>query len=257
MLGKNKDTSGTDRDTHVHTRDVARARGGVSLWSILTGVVVAYGAFLLIFAIVAAATAASGVDADAASDATREVGIGVAIGAVVTWLLSFLWGGYTAGRMGRGAGAINGLLVPVVFLLIGAIITALISAFGETANLQLPFTENQLPIQGSELYDYSIGFGIATLVAMFLGAIVGGMMGQRWHTKLERRAVEHEEVVADEHRRAATVNREENPRDARLEEARRDAATTRTDSSRDDEVDLRDRSAEEARRTTTEQQRNR
>ncbi|MDQ5814867.1 MAG: YrzE family protein [Actinomycetota bacterium] len=256
MLGKNKDTSATDRDTHVHTRDVARARGGVSFWSILTGVVVAYGAFLLVFAIVAAATAASGVDADAASDATREVGIGVAIGAVVTWFLSFLWGGYTAGRMGRGAGAINGLLVPVVFLLIGAIITALISAFGETANLQLPFTENQLPIQGSELYDYSIGFGIATLVAMFLGAILGGMMGQRWHTKLERRAVDHEESVAEEHRREAIVNREENPRDTRLEEARRDAATTRTDST-DKDVDLRDRSAEEARRTTAEQQRNR
>jgi len=256
MLGKNKDTSATDRDTHVQTRDVARARGGVSFWSILTGVVVAYGAFLLIFAIVAAATAASGVDADAASDATREVGIGVAIGAVVTWFLSFLWGGYTAGRMGRGAGAVNGLLVPVVFLLIGAIITALISAFGETANLQLPFTENQLPIQGSELYDYSIGFGIATLVAMFLGAILGGMMGQRWHTKLERRAVDHEESVAEEHRREAIVDREENPRDTRLEEARRDAATTRTDST-DKDVDLRDRSAEEARRTTAEQQRNR
>ena len=54
MLGRNKETTTTDRDTHVHTRDVARARGGISFWSILTGVVVAYGAFLLIFAIVAA-----------------------------------------------------------------------------------------------------------------------------------------------------------------------------------------------------------
>ena len=252
MFGKNKDNSTTDRGTQ--TPDVARARGGISFWSILTGVVVAYGAFLLIFAIVAAATAASGVDADAASDATREVGIGVAIGAVVTWFLSFLWGGYTAGRMGRGAGAVNGLLVAVVFLVVGAIITALVAAFGETANLQLPFTENQLPIQGSELYDYSIGFGIATLISMFLGAILGGMMGQRWHTKLERQAVQHEETAVEERRREAIVNREENPRDARLDEARREADTTRTQSSSDNEVDLRDRSTEEAKRTSTEQQ---
>lgn len=250
MLGRNKETTTTDRDTNVHTREVARARGGISFWSILTGVVVAYGAFLLIFAIVAAATAASGVDADAAGDATREVGIGIAIGAVVTWFLSFLWGGYTAGRMGRGAGLINGLLVPVMFLIIGAIVTALISAFGETANLQLPFTDNQLPIQGSELYEYSIGFGIAILVAMFLGAILGGMMGQRWHTKLERREVDREETIAEERRREAIVHREENPRDSRLEEARNEAGTTRTDN----EVDLRDRSAEEARRTSAEQQ---
>ncbi len=250
MLGRNKETTTTDPDTHVHTREVARARGGISFWSILTGVVVAYGAFLLIFAIVAAATAASGVDVDTASDATREVGIGIAIGAVVTWFLSFLWGGYTAGRMGRGAGLINGLLVPVVFLIIGAIVTAIISAFDETANLQLPFTDNQLPIQGSELYEYSIGFGIAILAAMFLGAIIGGMMGQRWHTKLERREVDREETIAEARRKEAIVHREENPRDTRLEAARNEAGTTRTDN----EVDLRDRSAEEARQTTAEQQ---
>jgi hypothetical protein len=152
--------------------------------------------------------------------------------------------------MGRGAGLINGLLVPVVFLIIGAIVTAIISAFDETANLQLPFTDNQLPIQGSELYEYSIGFGIAILVAMFLGAILGGMMGQRWHTKLERREIDREETIAEQRRKEAIVHREENPRDTRLEEARNEAGTTRTDN----EVDLRDRSAEEARRTTAEQQ---
>lgn len=227
MFGKKDKNDGTD--TEVNRREITIARGGIAPWAILTGVVVAYGAFSLIFAIVGGAFAASGVEADELTSASREIGIGVAIGALVSWFLAFLWGGYTAGRMGRGAGILNGILVPILFLVIGGIVAALVAAFGETANLQLPFTQNQLPIRGSELYEYSIAFSIAILAAMLIGGILGGGMGQRWHKKLERRTLHDEEQ--------------------RVEGQRQSQAQSSTGT-----VDLRDRSTQGAAGTTSEQQ---
>ena len=46
----------------------------------------------------------------------------------------------------------------------------------------------------SNLVDIGTGIGIAVLVAMFFGSIIGGMLGARWHTKLERRAAERHVV---------------------------------------------------------------
>jgi hypothetical protein len=59
---------------------------------------------------------------------------------------------------------------------------------GASANLNLPLTTARLPVDGSSsLVDWGIGLGVAALVAMFAGGVVGGSIGSRWHTKLERR----------------------------------------------------------------------
>jgi hypothetical protein len=103
-------------------------------------------------------------------------------------LLAYLWGGYTAGRMARGAGVLNGLLVPVVAILLALIIGAIGAALGATVNLNLPLSTARLPVQGVNVVNWGVGLGVAALVAMFVGGILGGMLGARWHTKLERRA---------------------------------------------------------------------
>src|ERR687896_567957 len=96
-----------------------RVRGGVSLGAVLTGVVVSFGALFLLSALVGGIMATTGVDAEeAATEATREAGIGAGIAFVVAVLLAYLWGGYSAGRMARGAGAGNGLLVPIAALVV-------------------------------------------------------------------------------------------------------------------------------------------
>lgn len=226
------------RDEHSHdTRDgqrrsVAVARGGVSLGAVLTGVVVAFGALFLLSAIVGGILAATGVDADSVQGQTQEVTVGVGISIVVAWLLACLWGGYTAGRMGRGAGAGNGLLVPVAVIIIGVIVIGIVNVLGATANLNLPFTANyQLPTENNNLVDLGIGFGIGTLVAMLLGGLLGGMLGSRWHTKLERRTIAAEEERAEQ-RREEHARDEDRRRDehAREDETRRreQAAETRT-----------------------------
>jgi hypothetical protein len=163
------------------------ARGGVSGGAILTGVVVAFGAMFLLSAIIGGILTALGV---AETEITRgeavDAGIGAGMAFVVAQFLSYLWGGYTAGRMGRGAGVANGILVPVTAIVLALLTGLIVAGLGATANLNLPFTENRLPVENDYLVSWGIGIAVASFIAMFIGAAVGGAMGARWHTKLEK-----------------------------------------------------------------------
>ena len=199
MFGKKKE------DDVVHTRDsryapgtrpaadVPQARGGVAFGPILTGVVVAFGAMFLLSAIVAGVLASLGLlDTNVTAGDVIEVGIGAGIALVIAQFLSYLWGGYTAGRMARGAGVANGLLVPLVAILLAVLVGGIATALGADTNLNLPFSTTQLPTENGNLVDWGIGIGVASLVAMFLGGALGGGLGARWHTKLEHRVYDEE-----------------------------------------------------------------
>ena len=175
-------------------------RGGVSAGAILTGVLVAFGALFLLSGIVAGVLVAldvleEGVDSARAID----VGVGAGIALVVTQFLSYMWGGYAAGRMGRGAGIGNGLAVALVAILLALVIGAVVAALGATAQFNLPFSEARFPVESDFLVDFGVGIGIASLVAMFLGGALGG------HTKLERRAEEEEVAQREADRREIDV----------------------------------------------------
>jgi hypothetical protein len=89
-----------------------------------------------------------------------------------------------------------------------------VGAFGASANLNLPFRPAQFPTDNNTLYELSTGFGIAILVAMLLGGALGGGMGTRWHTKLERDALDQEAERAERAEESSRARRE-------AEEARR------------------------------------
>jgi hypothetical protein len=166
------------------------ARGGVSGGSILTGVVVAFGAMFLMSALVGGVLASLGTDAaEFAEESPVEASLGAGIAFIVAQFLAYLWGGYTAGRMGRGAGLANGLLVPLVALLVAILVGAVAAALGATANLNLPFQAYRLPLEEDFLVDWGLGVGIAGLIAMFAGGAIGGALGTRWHTRLESEAI--------------------------------------------------------------------
>jgi hypothetical protein len=83
------------------------------------------------------------------------------------------------------------------------------------------------------------------VAAIFLGAILGGLLGERWHTKLARRAADPNFGPAADLRRQA--EREDAERDRRLEqdEAVRRDATADGFGRDDDNVDLTDDGREE------------
>jgi hypothetical protein len=177
---------------------VVDARGGVSLWSVLTGVVVAFGAMLIFSAIIGGILAETTLDANEVAQEPTDAGLGVGIGMIVAMLLAYLWGGYTAGRMARGAGPINGFLVPLVAIIIGVVVAAILNATNADANLNLPFTENSLIVEDqSVLYDWAGTIGVGMLIAMFVGGILGGLAGHGWHRKLERRELHKREAEHD------------------------------------------------------------
>jgi hypothetical protein len=181
-------------DRAARVEQAPRARGGVSPGAILTGVLVAFGAVFLLSAVIGGVLAATGAVAeDVTRDDVINAGIAGGIAFILFQFLAYLWGGYTAGRMGRGAGLLNGLLVPFVAILLALLIWAVAAALGATAELNLPFSTARLPIEESYAVEIGTGLGIALLVAMFLGGALGGMLGSRWHTKLERRAIEEVE----------------------------------------------------------------
>ncbi len=181
----------------VPTERLLAARGGVSVPAVLTGVVVSIGTFFLLSALVGGILSVGGVDADDLAEGT-DAGLGAGIALIAAFFLSYMWGGYTAGRMGRGAGLVNGLLVPFVALLVSAAVGGVVWALGATAELNLPFSTNRLPLEDDYVIDWTIGLGAATLIAMFVGGTIGGMLGSRWHTKLERRvASEYVEQRSD------------------------------------------------------------
>jgi hypothetical protein len=163
-----------------------RARGGLSLWSILSGVLVALGAFVVLSSIVGGILAATGVAKGGISaEEATTAGLGAGIGIVVAQFLSYMWGGYTAGRMARGSGLANGILVAVVAIVLVAILGAIVAGVTDAATDIAASDVQNLPLPLGSLGDIGTGVGIGLLIAMFLGGALGGSLGARWHTKLE------------------------------------------------------------------------
>jgi hypothetical protein len=113
--------------------------------------------------------------------AWASAGAGTAF--VLAVFLSFMWGGYTAGRMGGGAGAVNGGLVPAIALLgLGAFFAITAGARGMDT-FEFPFGVGTLPLDANFT---ALGFVVVAgaAVALLAGGIWGVIIGARWHMKL-------------------------------------------------------------------------
>jgi hypothetical protein len=176
----------TRRDRAALTREAGI--GKLSFISVLAGVLVAYGAFAVLAALAGAAAAAIGLNTDLSANNWAELGVGSAIVAAVVLLLAYLFGGYVAGRMARRAGLLHGLAVFVLALVIVALIAAIAASQTDTSAIRDNLRSLGIPTTGAEWGDVSTLAGIGSLGAMLIGALVGGMLGERWHTKLTRRA---------------------------------------------------------------------
>jgi len=164
-------------------------RGGVSLPAIFTGAFVAMGAMVLVMALTAGLLTATGV---ISSNGTVQNGSFVratvltGVGLVVAQFFAYLWGGYTAGRMARGAGGINGLLVPIFAIIVAGGVGALVGYLGTSVHLNYSFQTTRLPIDRDLKIHLGVAIAAAGVFAMFVGGIVGGVRGVRWHRNLER-----------------------------------------------------------------------
>jgi MFS family permease len=161
--------------------------GRLSFPSILAGVLVAYGAFAVLATLVGTVAAAIGLNTDLNRNDWATLGLGSAIAVAVVLLVAYLFGGYVAGRMARRAGLLNGLAVFLLAVALVAVVGAVAASQAEAIGGNL--RSLGIPTSGSEWSDIGTLAGIASLAAMLIGALVGGVLGERWHSKLTRRAV--------------------------------------------------------------------
>ena len=174
----------------------------LSMVSVLAGILVAYGAFALLAGIAGGILEATDADTDIRA---RWDDLGVAAGLVVAALLfvSYLFGGYVAGRMARRAGLLHGLAVFVLGVVVLAGVAVAIRALADTDTVVESLRDLGLPTTGDEWADVGTVAGLASLVGALLGALVGGLLGERWHAKLLSRAIDPEVGAEADARRTA------------------------------------------------------
>ncbi|HEV7888861.1 MAG TPA: hypothetical protein VGO92_14985 [Acidimicrobiales bacterium] len=162
--------------------------GRISLGSVLAGTLVAYGAFAVLLAVAAAVIKAVGMDTNLSTNEWRRMGVGGGIALACVLLLSYLYGGYVAGRMARRSGAMNGLLVFFMGIVLAVGVAALANQFTDGDTIVRNLRNVGVPTSWSEWRDIGTVAGIGSLATMFVGSLLGGAMGERWHGKLLARA---------------------------------------------------------------------
>jgi len=176
--------------------------GRVSLVSVLAGVLVAYGAFAILAGAAGGILQGTGTDTDITA---RWGDLGVVAGLVVAVLLlvSYLFGGYVAGRMARRAGAAHGVAVFVLGVLIVAVLALVVRQAAGTEAIVDSLRDLGLPTSGDEWSEVGSVAGLASLVAMLAGGVLGGILGERWHARLLSRALDPDVGAEAEARRQA------------------------------------------------------
>jgi hypothetical protein len=112
--------------------------------------------------------------------------LGLVVAAVVVFI-SFLVGGYAAGRMARYSGGLNGLgaglwliLLVAVFAALGAWVGAEYNAFSQ---LDLPNWFSQ--IDTDELTTMAVAATVVMVAATLAGGYIGGRIGETYHTRVD------------------------------------------------------------------------
>mgnify|MGYP003289205505 CR=1 FL=1 len=139
--------------------------GRLSFISVLAGVLVAYGAFALLAALVGAVAVAIGLEAELASNDWTTFGMGSAVTVTVVAFVAYLFGGYVAGRMARRAGLVNGLAVFALAVLLVVVVGAIAASQTDTEAVQANLRSLGLPITATEWARIGTVAGIGTLQA--------------------------------------------------------------------------------------------
>jgi hypothetical protein len=197
----------TVRDTDQHPVSTAgrkevvaaqRARyGGISWGSAFFGWLSANGVAVLLVSLLSALGVAFGLtagvdDAQSATDqATTGIGLGAGIALLVALFLAYLAGGYVAGRMARFDGAKQGIAVWVIGLIVVLLLALAGLVFGSQYNVLSQLDLPRIPIDEGTATTAGIIALVAVLAATLVAAVLGGLLGARYHRKVDRVGFDH------------------------------------------------------------------
>ena len=163
--------------------DWARGRfGGLDTGATLAGAFAALGITVLLGGIFAGAGRVVYVNGlrDAPTAASGSVIAGLAV-----IVVAFLVGGWVAGRMARYDGGRNGMVTAVWFILFAAATSALGALLGESYNV---FAGQHLPqwFTSSARTPAAVVSAAIALLLMVGAGYVGGLVGDRYHRRIDR-----------------------------------------------------------------------
>lgn len=173
--------------------------GGVKVGSAFFGWLTAMGTAAILTALLAAAGAALGLGvagtpeeaADEALQNAETVGWIGAIALLVVLFVAYFCGGYVAGRMARFNGLRQGLAVWVWALVI-AIVVALVSVvLGSQYDVLVDLNAfPRIPVSEGDLTIAGIVTAVIVALASLAGALLGGVVGTRYHRRVDRAGFE-------------------------------------------------------------------
>lgn len=175
--------------TEVDMRGIRERFGGADLVAGLLGMFTALGVLVFLASLIAAGNAGidyqlNQIDVDGNLSEVEVVG---SIVAILVVLVSFIAGGWAAGRMARFDGAINGVGAALWFTLLVAVFGGLGVWVGQEynafANVDLPNWFGQIGADDVTLK--SIAGALAGIVAALLGGGIGGMLGEQYHKDVD------------------------------------------------------------------------
>ncbi|HKF14794.1 MAG TPA: hypothetical protein VKB13_06150 [Gaiellaceae bacterium] len=166
----------------------ARERfGGIDIPASLVGMLTALSTTLILAGLVGAAFGVVGYQTGLESDA-EDLSLASMIGGVAVLFVAYVVGGWAAGRIARYDGARNGFAAGVWTLILAAILAGLGAWIGSEYDV---FRNVDLPQWWSTdaLTTAAIISGIAAIAAMFVGGVIGGLWGERYHRRADRTIV--------------------------------------------------------------------
>jgi hypothetical protein len=165
--------------------------GGVSWFSVAAGVFTALGAFALCVGITAAVLHPLDFSLDGLTDNDwQRLGLVTGLVSAAALLGAFSFGGYAAGRMARRAGLRHGVLVFAVGVGVLAWAAGIAGVEGAAAAIRDRLESFGAPTGASTWFGVAVVTGAAALGGMLLGAVLGGIRGERWHQRLVARALD-------------------------------------------------------------------
>ena len=190
------DPVATDDTTTLDRRDVVGrqkdAFGGMKFGSCFFGWLTASGTAVLLVALVTGVGAALGlsqnVDVTNPTTAqTESIGFigGIALLAII--FVSYLAGGYVAGRMARFNGLKQGLGVWLWAVIMAILVAVAGWLAGERFDVLAQLNSfPRLPVNEGTLTTAGVITAICVVAASLIGALLGGLAGMRYHRRVDR-----------------------------------------------------------------------
>ena len=190
------DPVATDDTTTLDRREVVGrqkdAFGGMKFGSCFFGWLTASGTAVLLVALVTGVGAALGlsqnVDVTNPTTAqTESIGFigGIALLAII--FVSYLAGGYVAGRMARFNGLKQGLGVWLWAVIMAILVAVAGWLVGERFDVLAQLNSfPRLPVNEGTLTTAGVITAICVVAASLIGALLGGLAGMRYHRRVDR-----------------------------------------------------------------------